>query len=247
LNPPSEYIAAQSERAEAYSKAQIERGTKFDDALREWRIRSDTEIKEISAQHTEKLQTVFDGYLRDAENRIADMKAKHEAIREIHGLVGTDGVAGGYQKGATDEMTAANFWRWMSMGALAVAAIWILVKYFMGFDLTPAGEVNWAEVVTAASLTLILLGAAGYAARQSKLHRETEQQMRWFALEVKAIDPFLSSLPVEQQNELKNQLSQKLFGQNRLTAGKSEGGVDPATLKLISDVAASLIKVTGKG
>lgn len=243
----SEHTAAQSERAEAYSKAQIERGTKFDEALREWRAKSETEIKDISAKHTEKLQTAFDKYQNDAEIRIADMKAKHEAILEIHGLVGTDGVAGGYQKGATDELKAANFWRWVSMGALAVAAIWILVKYFMGFDLTPSGEVNWAEVVTAASLTLILLGAAGYAARQSKLHRETEQHMRWFALEIKAIDPFLSSLPSEQQNELKNQLSQKLFGQNRLTADKSEGSVDPAAFKSITDAVLSIIKITGKG
>lgn len=243
----SEHNAAQSERAEAYSKAQIDRGTKFDEALREWRNKSETEVKDISAKHTEKLQTAFDKYQSDAEIRIADMKAKHEAILEIHGLVGTDGVAGGYQKGATDEFKAANFWRWFSMGALAVAAIWIFAKYFMGFDLTPTGEVNWAEVVTAASLTLVLLGASGYAARQSKLHRETEQHMRWFALEVKAIDPFLSSLPVEQQNELKNQLSQKLFGQNRLTADKSEGSVDPAAFKSITDVLLNFIKITGKG
>ena len=138
----SEHTAAQSERAEAYSKAQIERGTKFDEALREWRAKSETEIKDISAKHTEKLQTAFDKYQNDAEIRIADMKAKHEAILEIHGLVGTDGVAGGYQKGATDELKAANFWRWVSMGALAVAAIWILVKYFMGrlIPLSPGSQ-----------------------------------------------------------------------------------------------------------
>lgn len=39
--------------------------------------------------------------------------------------------------------------------------------------------------------------------------------MNWFALEVNAIDPFISSLPIEQQNELKNRLSQRLFGQSR--------------------------------
>lgn len=243
----SEHTAAQSERAEAFSKVQIERGTKFDEALREWRARSEAEIKDISAKHTEKLQIAFDNYKTDAEQRIADMKAKHEAILEIHGLVGTDGVAGGYQKGATDEHKAANLWRKISMGSILIAAAWIALKYLKGFDLTPAGEVNWAEVITAASLTLVLLGAAGYAARQSKLHRETEQHMRWFALEVKAIDPFLSSLPVEQQNELKNQLSQKLFGQNRLTAEKSEGSVDPAALRSITDAILSIIKVTGKG
>ena len=243
----SEYTAAQSDRAEMYSIAQIDRGTKFDETLREWRNKSEAEVKNISAKHEEKLLVTFDSFLLDAETRLADMKVKHDAILEIHGLVGTDGVAGGYQKGATDERTDANFWRKFSMSALGVAALWILTKYYLGFDLTPAGEVNWAEVVTGVSLTLVLLGAAGYAARQAKLHRETEQHMRWFALEVKAIDPFLSSLPAEMRDGLKTQLSQKLFGQNRLTADASDGSVDPAAFKSITDVLLSFIKVTGKG
>ena len=43
--------AAQSERAEraeAFSKVQMERGIKFEEALREWRARSESEIKGIS-------------------------------------------------------------------------------------------------------------------------------------------------------------------------------------------------------
>ncbi len=128
------------------------------------------------------------------------------------------------------------------MGALAFAAAWIFLKYWLGFELTQAGATNWAEVATAISLTVVLVGAAGYAARQSKMHREAEQQMRWFALEVKAIDPFLSSLPEEQQNNLKNQLVQKLFGQNRLSVDRSEGTVDPAALKLITDTVVSQLE-----
>jgi hypothetical protein len=174
------------------------------------------------------------------------MKAKHEAILGIHGLVGTDGVAGGYQKSANDERAAANLWRKISMGSISLAAIWIFIKYFLGFDLTPNGGINWAEAITATSLTVVLLGGAGYAARQSKLHRETEQQMRWFSLEVQAIDPFLSSLPIEQQNQLKNDLSQKLFGQNRSTVEKSDGDLSAAT-KSLSDFLANLPKATGRG
>lgn len=240
------HTEAQTKRAEDFSKAQIDRGTKFDDVIREWTTKSDTEIKDLSAKHTEKLLAAFKAYTTEADTRMADMKAKHEAILEIHGLVGTDGVAGGYQKGASDEQKSANRWRLVSMGSLALAAVWILVKYCVGFDVTPSGQINWAEVATAMSLTLVLIGASGYAARQSKLHRETEQHMRWFALEVKAIDPFLSSLPVEQQNALKNQLSQKLFGQNRLSADKAEGSVDPAAFKSISDFVLGLLKATGK-
>lgn len=240
------YTDAQMKRAEDFSNAQIERSTKFDDALREWTSRSDTEVKELSAAHTSKLLKAFEEYQSDVDGMVLDMKAKHEAILSIHGLVGTDGVAGGYQRSSTDEQNSANRWRRISMSALTLAAAWIFLKYWLGFELTQAGATNWAEVATAISLTVVLVGAAGYAARQSKMHREAEQQMRWFALEVKAIDPFLSSLPKEEQNILKNQLVQKLFGKDRLSVDRSEGTVDLAAFKPITDTIVSVIKAMGK-
>lgn len=240
------YTDAQMKRAEDFSNAQIERSTKFDDALREWTSRSDTEVKELSAAHTSKLLKAFEEYQSDVDGMVLDMKAKHEAILSIHGLVGTDGVAGGYQRSSTDEQNSANRWRRISMYALTLAAAWIFLKYWLGFELTQAGATNWAEVATAISLTVVLVGAAGYAARQSKMHREAEQQMRWFALEVKAIDPFLSSLPKEEQNILKNLLVQKLFGKDRISVDRSEGTVDLAAFKRITDTVVSVIKAMGK-
>ena len=38
--------------------------------------------------------------------------------------------------------------------------------------------------------------------------------MRWFALEVKAIDPFLASLGEEDHKKLKVQICERIFGQS---------------------------------
>jgi len=133
------------------------------------------------------------------------------------------------------------------MGSFSAAALWIGIKYFFGFGTPSEGGINWPEVIATTSLTLVLLGTGGYAARQSGIHRETEQHMRWFALEVKAIDPFLASLPEEKRDELKNQLTQKLFGQNRVTSGGKEGSIDPSAFKLITDGLQSVLKASGKG
>ncbi|MEO9779003.1 MAG: hypothetical protein ABJH07_08370 [Sedimentitalea sp.] len=123
--------------------------------------------------------------------------------------------AGGYQKTATDEHKAANTWRIVAMVSRGLGAVWLLSKFYLGFGRSSAGGVNWAELVTAGSLTLVLLAAAGYASRQSKTHRDLEQQMRWFSHEVKAIAPFLSSLDYIDQKELKKQLSERLFWKDR--------------------------------
>jgi hypothetical protein len=247
----NEFGEAQNSRAEEFSSAQIQRGEKFDATMREMRAKSETETKDISAKHDDRLKAAFDTYTQDVEARLDDIKAKHAAILEIHGLVGTDGVAGGYQKTATDEHKAANTWRIVAMGSLGLAAIWLAFKFYLGFGSASAGGLNWAELVTAGSLTLVLLAAAGYASRQSKNHRDLEQQMRWFSLEVKAIDPFLSSLEETDQKELKKQLSERLFGKDRTVNQARTSGVDVGAYKELSESLLSpiqeILKLSGKG
>lgn len=247
----NEFGEAQNSRAEEFSSAQIQRGEKFDEVMREIRAKSEAETKDISAKHSERLKSAFDTHMQDVQERMDDMKAKHAAILEIHGLVGTDGVAGGYQKTATDEHKAANIWRRVAMVSLGLTAAWLLLKFFLGFGGASAGGVNWAELVTAGSLTLVLLAAAGYASRQSKTHRDLEQQMRWFSLEVKAIDPFLSSLEDADQKELKKQLSERLFGKDRTATHARKSGVDIGAYKELSESillpVQEIVKLVGKG
>ena len=231
----NEFSASQNSRAEEFSSAQIQRGEKFDETMREIRAKSEVETSDISDQHNKRLESAFDTYKQDVEERLDDMKAKHAAILEIHGLVGKDGVAGGYQKTATDEHKSANIWRVITMVSLGLAAAWLLVVFFLGFSATPSGGVNLAELAKAASLTLVLLTAAGFAARQSKTHRDLEQEMRWFSLEVKAIDPFLSSLEEADQKELKKQLSERLFGKDRTANQAKKSGVDVGAYKEMSE------------
>lgn len=242
----SEFGAYQNSRAEDFSAAQILRGEKFDDAMREIRASAEAEAKDISGKHDDRFKAAFDTYSREAEGLLTDVEKKHAAILEIHGLVGEDGVAGGYQKGASDEHDAANRWRIVAMVSLGLAAAWLLLKFYLGFGSTPTGGIKWAELATATSLTLVLLATAGYASRQSKIHRDAEQQMRWFALEVKAIDPFLSSLSETDQMELKKQLSERLFGKDRTANQAAKAGVDVGAYKELTESIMSPVKEIAK-
>lgn len=245
-NWQSEHTAAQSDRAELFSKSQIERSNKYDETLRDWNSKLEKDVREVVTTYSDKLTTEFTIFNKHVEEMLLDMNSKHEAIRAIHGLVGTDGVAGGYQKSATDEKKSANNWRATSVAFLVAAAAWLLTKYLLGFETTWFGRINWPELMTAASLTLVLLAGAGYAARQSKIHRTNEHQMHWFALEVKAIDPFISSLPIDEQHTLKTQLSEKLFGKDRQTTTPDRQDLDLSVLKTLNDHLSSLLKLTGK-
>lgn len=231
----SDFTEKQTARAEEYSGAQIEREAKFEELLSDWRTKVDSQHEAIGKAQIDKLTALLKSFKQQGEATLEDVREKHQAVLEIHKLVGRDSVAGGYQSSAGEEKKEADLWRWISMGALAAAVIWLGFRYWMGFEQNENGALNWANITTAASLTAILLVTAGYASRQSKLHRDNEKQMRSFALETKALDPFMASLEESDQRRIKAELIGRMFGQqhNQVSGGASR--IDDGTLQSIAD------------
>lgn len=244
--------AALAEWERQFSSAETSRDKKFADAELEQRQRS--------AQSIDRLETEIDAALdqsRDTINRQSseiidalkkissaiesDIQEKHQEILEIHGLVVNDGVAGGYQQNEIRERSAADVWRKISFGMIIASVTWIGIKYFLGFDKNSNGEIEWASVISAISLTLVLLGGAGYASRQSKLHREAEHAMRWFALEVKAFDPFIASLAEGDRSELKKAMTDRLFGNPRAPVPSHHDAADVTVAKSMIESLSSAV------
>ncbi|SDW82165.1 hypothetical protein SAMN05444358_1011853 [Ruegeria halocynthiae] len=231
----SDFTEKQTARAEEHSEAQIERDTKFEELLSEWRKSADTQHIELGKSQAEKLTTLLERFTKQGETALADVNAKHQAVLEIHKLVGRDSVAGGYQKSAGEEKKEADLWRWISMGSLGAAIVWLAFKYWVGFEPTDSGTLNWANIITASSLTAILLVTAGYASRQSKMHRDNEKQMRSFALETKALDPFIANLEEKDQKEIKAELIKRMFGQQHIQISGRLNRIDDGTVKTLAE------------
>ncbi|MES0863205.1 hypothetical protein ABLN87_12690 [Ruegeria sp. SCPT10] len=247
----SEFTEKQTTRAEEHSEAQINREAKFEDLLSEWRKAIESQHTVIGKAQTDKLVALLDRFTKQGEAALKDVNEKHQSVLEIHKLVGRDSVAGGYQKSAGEEKKEADLWRWISMGSLAAAIIWLGFKYWMGFEQIDNGALNWASIITASSLTAILLVAAGYASRQSKLHRDNEKQMRSFALETKALDPFIANLGEKEQREIKAELIRRMFGQQNSHNSLPAGRIDDETLQTVAEsvsnkVSQTLLKLVDK-
>jgi hypothetical protein len=105
---------------------------------------------------------------------------------------------------------------------------------------------SWMHLVKSASLTAVLLYGAIYASKQSNLHRNNEKKTRWFALEVKAIKPFISSLTQDQQKALIEKFSEKLFGQNAHQETSDTTEFNPNMLKAVGEMVAQIAKSTKK-
>ena len=103
---------------------------------------------------------------------------------------------------------------------------------------TKATSFDWHRFLLSFSLTGVLLFDAGYAGQQSNRHRESESRMRWFALQIKALDPYINSLDSEDQKELKKTLSEKFFNgahDNEVAKGMVDEHAISVVAKAITD------------
>ncbi|MBL4832338.1 MAG: hypothetical protein JKY26_00010 [Pseudomonas sp.] len=98
----------------------------------------------------------------------------------------------------------------------------------------------WHIMLITFSISGVLLWGAAYSAQQSTTHRNNEKRARWFALEVKAFDPFISSLDPQQQQDLKRRLAERIFGQNSKTDEDSKI-IEEHALRVVTDAFGKLL------
>lgn len=237
-----EFTERQNERLEEHSKSQIARDSRFEELVSDWKETIERQRSSLEKIQKDELEQIAKNFKTIGDDVLTDVKAKHKEVKEIHKLVGRDSVAGGYQTSAGEENVAANLWRKISLGCLAAAVVWLTVKYFIGFAASDSGQYNWPEIITASSLTAILLVAAGYTSRQSRMHRDNERLLRSYALETKALDPFIASLPVTEQQAIKAELVRRMFGQQNTSSSKGTSQIDDTAINTIADRVIKTVK-----
>jgi len=222
-----------------FSESQERRNTEYANWSKKLDEQAQKEVESILEKSNSELATHQKSFEARIKEIIDDGNEKHQAILELYELTAGDSVGAGYIKNANDEMKQANMWRWISIGFISLTVLWLSFVYFCNagaFEFCKIGAENfWAKIVTAFSLTGVMLYGAAYSSQQSTKHRNNEKRAKWFALEIKAFDPFISSLKEDQRHELKKQLSERLFGQNEHNNVKESKVIDEHAYKTIID------------
>ena len=116
-------------------------------------------------------------------------------------------MTGDYQRNAEDQRKAADRWRLAAIALFVVGAG--AVALLLGF-LAP-DELGVAGTVRRATVALLVLAPAYYAAQQSREHRHLERRYRSMELELASMNPYLELLPEELQQALKAELASRYF------------------------------------
>lgn len=202
----------------------------FDKTKEEMETDSKAERDSISEKYNTDFSTRLSNFTQLLNEKTDDVTEKHEAILKLYDIVTGDGIAGGYQSAADTEESSADSWRTIAMCSFIAAALWTGLKFWLYWceqktTIAPIPP-DWTAIISATSLTVILLSIAAYAASQSRLHRINQQQMKWFSLEIAALGPYIRSLEPEEQRKLRIDLAHRLFAQDRVTIGKRSVQID---------------------
>ena len=136
------------------------------------------------------------------------LKTKKEEIDSILGHVSGRAVAGDFEKSAAAEKAAAEWLRFASLACMA------LILGILGYSFweTIQQEFQWQKSLFRVVLAFLLSAPAAYLARESAKHRAQQYLHLQTSLDLKAISPYLASLPEDVQHRIKGEVAAKLFG-----------------------------------
>lgn len=232
-----------SQWQQQFSEAQERRNNDFAawrDGLEE---QVENSFKELLDKTRETLKQSQDAFDQNIDEILSDGREKHQSILDLYELTAGNSVGAGYLKSASEERKQANLWRWISVGFIVATVAWLFYAYSYSAMTVVEGGIVWSKVLTVFSLTGVLLFGAAFSSQQSNRHRTNEKRASWFALQVKAIDPFINSLETKERNELKRLLSERLFA-NRDELG--DGGGSVISEHALNVIVKSITDILGK-
>ncbi|MQT84733.1 hypothetical protein GHN92_09145 [Pseudomonas sp. FSL R10-2964] len=113
-----------------------------------------------------------------------------------------------YSTTADDEESAANKMRNISLGCMALTGAVLLFALYETLN----SELDWKQSVFKMFIALALSVPAAYLARESAKHRTQQHISRRIALDLKAVTPYIASLPSEDQIKIKSEVASRIFG-----------------------------------
>ncbi|MCV4289684.1 hypothetical protein OH708_17330 [Pseudomonas capsici] len=122
-----------------------------------------------------------------------------------------------YANTAEKEGKSADTMRYLSLACMVASGVIVCIALYQ----TLSGEFDWRLLLLKAFAAIALSVPAAYLARESSRHRAQEHSNRRISMDLKAMTPYLASLPSEEQNKIKSEVASRVFGMQLNGAGDS--------------------------
>lgn len=183
---------------------------KHDERIRRGFTEYDMRLAEVRGQLDDlenKLKTTIDRTEEKYSQALIDIGEKTEQINLMLGHSSGRVIAGDYEGSAASEKSVADSLRLISLSCMA------LIAAVLGYSFweTTVGDFDWQKSLFRVALAFLLSAPAAYLARESSKHRAQQYRHHQISLDLKAISPYLASLPDDVQHRIKAEVAAKLF------------------------------------
>lgn len=155
----------------------------------------------------------FDELSREYQEKFSDLYSeitkKDNQISKLLDIVGEKARIGEYKRNADIARKERIVWQ-------IVTIVLFLLAFILMLYVTMSSDYNKFTILKYV-VSAILMGAATYTGKQASNLRKDEVYYRKQELELSSIDVYLESMQPENKEEIKKELSSKLFGQAQNT------------------------------
>lgn len=113
-----------------------------------------------------------------------------------------------YANTAETEGKSANSLRRWSLICMALTGVVLCVALYESLS----SGLDWKQAIFKIFTAIALSVPAAYLARESAKHRSQQHINRRISLDLRAITPYIATLPAEEQNKIKSEVASKIFG-----------------------------------
>jgi len=166
-------------------------------------------VNDIETKAIEKLKNVDKIY----NEKLKLIKEKEKEINDLLGIVSENTISGNFEDSAEEEKKLANGLRYTALSGMLIITTIVGYSFFDSIH-----SFSWEESIFRFVLVIFLSIPTTYLARESAKHRKQQYKHLQMSLELKATTPYWNSLPKEDQDKLKVELSKKIFAQNNDSA-----------------------------
>ena len=194
----------------------FEQGAKHDERVKKLLNENEVKIAQIS-ERSKQLESEMKAEIEKVtalySNALKDIEVKESQINDILGHASGRVIAGDFETSAGDEKVMANRLRYASLACMAII---VAIVTFSFFETTQA-DFEWKSSIFRIVLAVMLSIPAAYLARESAKHRAQQYEHQQTSLDLKAITPYIASLPEEEQHKIKIEIANRLFAARDFT------------------------------
>ncbi len=168
------------------------------------------EIEQLQKSYSDRIIEFEEQANKDFDNLKMNIEKKDKKISELIGLIGNKANIGEYKSNADKAHKERIVWQ-------VLTVIIFVIAFGMMCLITLKTKDYNITTLARYIVSVILLGMSGYTAKQASNQRKDEIYFRKQQLELSSMDVYLDDMPDNIKQEIKQSLSNKIFGQARET------------------------------